>query len=305
MKAAIKILCLLVIVETLATTAGSNASQREGKQKQISTPEVFASGIVCTGNEFTVTFMPDRKEAYFTRFNAKQRINHIYRTLLVNGEWQTPTLVEFSRDEFRDLDPSVSPDGKRMFFTSTRPKPNGDPSAPTRDMNIWVADRQGNGWGTPQWIENINSPTKEGSASVARDGTLYFFSDRGAAPNKNSIYSSKLVNGNYVAPERLSSEINSGPSDTSPFIAPNGKTLLFYSTRDGGLGKGDLYVSFKKQGGWSPAVNLGPVVNTPDGEYNPSVSRDGEYLYFGRNEYIYMISLKAVGLKSLQSSLFR
>lgn len=305
MKAAVKILCLLVIVEALATSAGSNASQREQKSDRISTPEIFASGIVSTGKEFGLTFMPEGKEAYFTRFDAEKKTNHIYRTLLVQGEWQAPTLVEFSREEWRDLDPAVSPDGKRLFFVSTRPKPNGNPNVPNTNMDIWVADRQGNSWDTPHWLEHVNSDGKEGSPSVTRDGTLYFFSDRDAAPNTNSIYSAKLVNGNYVSPERLSSEINSGSSDTSPFISPNGRTLLFYSTRAGGFGKGDIYVAFKGQGGWSPAINLGPAVNTPDAEYNPSVSRDGEHLYFGRNRYIYVISLKAVGLKSLQPSLFR
>jgi hypothetical protein len=34
-----------------------------------------------------------------------------------------------------------------------------------------------------------------------------------------------------------------GPSDTSLFVAPNGKTLIFYSTRLGGQGKADIYFS--------------------------------------------------------------
>jgi Tol biopolymer transport system component len=303
MKAAGKLVRLLVILALLAVGAASG--QRDSTPTQSSKPEVFASGVVSTGREFGLTFMPDGKEAFFTRFDADRKINHIYRTSLKDGAWQPPTLVEFSRDEWRDLDPAVSPDGKRLFFVSTRPKPDANPNVPSPDMDIWVADREGGGWGTPHWVEHVNSDAKEGSPSLTRDGTLYFFSNRGAAPDANSIYSAKLVNGSYVAPERLPAEVNAGPSDTSPFISPDGKTLLFYSTRAGGYGKGDIYVAAQKHGRWTQAVNIGPAINTPDGEYNPSISPDGKQLYFGRNRYIYVLPTRAVGLKSLQPSQFR
>ena len=63
MKAAVKIVCLLVIVEMLATSPGSHASQHARESSQVSTPEIFASGIVSTGKEFGLTFMPKGKEA--------------------------------------------------------------------------------------------------------------------------------------------------------------------------------------------------------------------------------------------------
>jgi len=305
LKAAVKISWLVLVLALLASGMGSARGQRERESNPVSTPMIFASGIVSTGKEFGLTFMPNGKEAYFTRFDAEKRTNHIYRTSLVNGEWQAPQLIEFSRDEWRDLDPAVSPDGKRLFFVSTRPKPGADASSPSPDMDIWVADRTASGWGSLHWVENINSNGKEGSPSVDRDGTLYFFSDRGVAANTNSIYSSKLTNGSYASPERLPAEINAGPSDTSPFISPDGNTLLFYSNRDGGHGKGDIYVASKSHGKWTQAVNLGAKVNTSDSEYNPSASPNGEQLYFGRNRNIYVIPLRDVGLKSLQPSLFR
>jgi Tol biopolymer transport system component len=305
MKEALSVARFLVVPMLLAVGAGNTYSRLARDSQQISMPTVFAPGVVSTGKEFGLTFMPDGKEAYFTRFDAEKRTNHIYRTLLVNGEWQSATLVEFSQDQWRDLDPAVSPDGRRLFFVSTRPKPGGNPNLQSGDMDIWVADHVSGGWGPPHWIEHVNSDDKEGSPSVARDGTLYFFSDRGSAPNTNSIYFSKLVDGSYTPPERLPAEVNSGPSDTSPFISPDGRTLLFYSTRDGGFGKGDVYVAFKRHGRWTRAVNLGPRVNTQDSEYNPSISPDGEKLYFGRNRYIYVMSLRAVGLRSLRPSLFR
>jgi len=270
------------------------------------TPQVFAPGIISTGNEFALTFTPDGQTAYFTRRDQAKKVNHIYESRMVNGAWQTATAVPFSSDDWSDLDPSMSPDGKRLFFVSTRPRPQSDAVASDKkDMDIWYVDRTASGWGTPVWIKAVSSPGKEGSPTVARDGMLYFFSDRNAKPDQDSIYVSKLVNGEYTAPVKLPATVNSGVYDASPYVAPNGKTLLFYSTREGGSGGGDLYVSFSKNGQWQQAINLGKAANTTEWEYNPVVSPGGKTLYFGRSRQIYEISVEAIGLKELKPSRFR
>ena len=272
---------------------------------QAVSPQVLAPGVISTGKEFGVSFMSDGKEVYFTRFDPEKKVNHIYRSRLVNGNWQAPSRVDFSREEYSDLDAAISPDGKRLFFVSTRPKPGGSFDPARKDMDIWVADRHGDTWNEPRWIDNVNSNAKEGSPTVARDGTLYFFSDRDAAPNTNSIYVAKSVDGKYTSPLKLTAPINSDASDTSPFVSHDGKTLLFYSTRTGGYGGGDVYVTYANHGQWMEPINLGSAVNTKDWEYNPSVSPDGQVLYFGRNRQIYMLPLRDVGLQSLKADRFK
>jgi Tol biopolymer transport system component len=144
--------------------------------------------------------------------------------------------ISLSGDTWSDLDPFISPDGEHLFFISTRTADGR--TGNTKNMDIWVADRSGTEWVAPRLIANVNSEGKEGSPSVGRDGTLYFFSDRQGGANQNSLYASKLRDGQYTAPMLLPTAINSGSSDTSPFISPDGKALLFYSTRPGGLGEG-------------------------------------------------------------------
>jgi Tol biopolymer transport system component len=268
-------------------------------------PQVFAPGIISTGNEFALTFTPDGATAYFTRRDQAKKLNHIYESQLVNGAWQTAVAVPFSSDEWSDLDPALAPGGKRLFFISTRPKPQSDSAArDKKDMDIWYVDREATGWGTPVWVRAVSSAGKEGSPSVTLDGTLYFFSDRDGKADQDSIYVSKRVNGEYTAPVKLPAAVNSGVYDASPFVAPNGKTLLFYSTRPGGSGGGDLYVSFFKHGEWQQAINLGKVVNTTEWEYNPCVSPDGKTLYFGRSRQFYGIRIDAIRLKALKPSRF-
>ena len=255
-------------------------------------PQIFAGGVVCTGHEFGLTFTPDMKEGYFTRTFPDKKINHILRTEFKDGRWQTAITTSFSDDRWSDLDPSLSPNGKRLFFISTRPATSQDVGP--KDMDIWYVDRVRNDWGQPRRLDNVNSSAKEGSPAVSREGTLCFFSDRDREANSNSIFCSELREGKYNEPVKLGPEINSEFSDTSPFLSADGNTLLFYSTRPGGYGKADLYVSFKRNHRWLPANNLGSIVNTSEWEYNPVISPDGKTLYFGRNRNIYWLPVSAL-----------
>lgn len=267
-------------------------------------PTRLAPGTISTAHEFTITFTPDGREAYFTRYNAQPRWMHVMHAVVRDGEWQPPAPVAFSSDAWFDLDPFLSPDGSRLYFVSTRPRPDGASNAKP-DMDIWYADRSGDGWGAPHWIAELSSDGKEGSPTVDRAGNICFFSDRGSGADKNAIYCAERRGDHWDRPVRLDTAVNAGPSDTSPFLAPDGNTLLFYSTRPGGRGGADLYMSIRARGAWQPAVNLGDVVNTAESEYNPSVSPDGRTLYFGRNGDIWTIPVSEVGAPELTPARFR
>jgi Tol biopolymer transport system component len=291
---------LPIAVALLATVS---FAQPSGSAQTEAAPKLFAEGIVSSGKEFTVTFSPDGNDVYFTRADTEKKLNHVMHSRKASGEWKPAERVSFSSEDWSDLDPALSPDGKKMFFVSTRPAPGKNPKK--KEMDIWVSSRTGSEWGAPEHITAVNSDGKEGSPSVDRQGDLYFFSDRQSEIGNNAIYVSRFKDGKYSTPERLDGAVNAGPSDTSPFISPDGSTLLFYSTREGGYGKADIYVSVLMNGKWSPAKNLGPVVNTNDFEYNASVSPDGRTLYFGRNRGIYEVPVEALGLRELDPKRFR
>jgi hypothetical protein len=288
---------------TLALVSGIAFAQSAKPAPTAEAAKLFAEGIISTGKEFTVTFSPDGNDVYFTRADKEKKINHVMHSRKKDGAWQTAERVSFSSEDWSDLDPALSPDGNKMYFISTRPAPGKDPKR--KDMDIWVSTRSGSDWGAPEHIAAVNSANKEGSPSVDREGTMYFFSDRQSEVNNNAIYVSRFSNGKYSPPERMDAAVNAGPSDTSPSISPDGRTLLFYSTRGGGHGQADIYVSTLENGRWSAAKNLGPLVNTEEFEYNASVSRDGQTLYFGRKAQIFEIPVKALGLKELDPKRFR
>src|SRR6516165_11311388 len=70
--------------------------------------------------------------------------------------------------------------------------------------------------------------------------------------------------GDWTPPERLPDTVNAVDAiDLEPRITADGKTLYFMSTRPGGLGGFDIWVTHKQPNGeWSPAQNLGPNINT-------------------------------------------
>ena len=50
--------------------------------------------------------------------------------------------------------------------------------------------------------------------------------------------------------------------------------------RPDGLGSGDLYISFKENGQWTKAKNLGKGINSAQFEYCPMMSPDGKYFFW-------------------------
>jgi Tol biopolymer transport system component len=162
-------------------------------------------------------------------------------------------------------------------------RPVDEASPPREDWDLWAVDRTESGWSKPR---NLGAPVNTDSAevypSVAADGTLYFSSGRPGGLGKNDIYRSRVIDGVFTDPENLGEAINTEHSEGDLFIAPDESYIVFVSSgRPDGIGRGDLYVSFRVEGGtWSPAINLGEEVNSRWTEYCPSVSPDGKYLFF-------------------------
>ena len=68
--------------------------------------------------------------------------------------------------------------------------------------------------------------------------------------------------------------------DSTPFLAPDGKTLYFASDRKGGQGGTDIYKSeLDNSGNFSAPENLGAPVNTPGNESFPAIAEDGTFYF--------------------------
>ena len=240
--------------------------------------ELFAPGIISNGfNNRDLAMLPEGSE-FYTSVNMR---NFAISTILVikrtGAGWDKPRVAEFATDkQLRYIEPAISPDGSKMFFVTA-------PAGVDDNMDIWVMDRQNGGWGKPLKLgATINTPVNETFPSVTSDGTLYF-SRVSDDPGVEHIYRSRLVDGEYSAPERLPDNVNCGKTRFNAFIAPDESYLILpVFGRDDSLGSVDYYIVYRnQQDEWSQAINLGDRINTPGGqEYSPFVSRDGKYFFF-------------------------
>jgi len=238
-------------------------------------PQLLAPGIVSTRyKERDAAVSPDGREFYFTMSTGFGYA--IVFTKERDGKLTPPEVASFS-GKYSDLEPAFSPDGKRLYFVSNRPLE--EPGEP-KDHDIWYVEREGAGWGTPVNIgEPINSDKNEYYPSIAKSGAIYYTAPYEGAED---IFRSRLIDGEYQPPERLSEAVNSEKYEFNAFIDPDEHYIIFTSYgRDDDLGGGDLYISFRSDDDtWSDAAHMGDMVNSPALDYCPCVTADGQYLFY-------------------------
>ncbi len=271
------------------TSIGSVQSQTEGTtelagpylghQPPGMTPEVFAEDVItrnCPAHG-TPVFTPDFREMYWGPLSSEQceeKTDEILFMNSVDGTWTEPAVVSFSSLFWDSDDPSMSPDGKRIYFTTHRP--SGLLSFDF-DEKVMYVERDGNGWSSAQSVgSEVNSMFRHWQVSVTQDYDLYFHAEKNVA--EPGIYVSRHVGGEYQTPQRLPNQINSG-SSYHPYIAPDESYLIFVRTTD--ETGDDLFISFKDSTGeWTEAENLGDGINSSGHDLCPNVTPDGKYMFF-------------------------
>lgn len=246
-------------------------------------PEVFAPELLSARYRFVarIAFSPDGTECCFTVTDATFSKPQLLFTRREGDVWTIPAAPPFTIGRAISLEPFFSKDGQKLYFSS-----DGEPSSPTNKRDLWVTERTPEGWSEPSRLPPpINSDYRELFFSQAADGTVYFVSNRPGGLGGFDLYRTRQEPGQPLRAENLGSPLNSPDDEWDPCIAPDGSFLAFASTRPGGRGGSDLYVSFNDgQGGWTVPVNLGEGFNTPADEYAPSLSPDGRFLFFTRHD---------------------
>lgn len=280
-----KLVLLSLIAISVLATAQTQETTLSGdyliKETPGLTPEVFAPGFISTDKmERSLFFHPDGKEIYFTR-EGDQGLTNIMVTRLDGVTWSEPEALPIpNKESFRAF---VSKDGKRLFFASIDLIDEQDSRM---EYNIWVSDRSGGSWKDPQPLgPEINTTNAlEMHPSVSDDGTLYFkrfnFMDE-----TEKIFYSEWKDTKYQQAQPFEADLGSFAED--PFISPDESYLIFNPS--GPEKFGAMHISFKdEKGNWSKPQDMGL------GGELPSLSPDGKYLFFIKNNDVYWVDAKIV-----------
>lgn len=249
-----------------------------GQEKPGLTAKPFAPELL--ERALGLAFAPDGKELFYALWGVETRAA-IMMMKMVDEKWTEPATAPFS-GKYMDWDLNLSPDGKRLYFSSQRPL---DGEGEPKDGDIWFVEKSSNGgWGEPQNLgEPVNTDENEVHPTVSSDGTLYFFAGYEGGVGSADIYRSRFMRGRYTKPENIGAPINTGIAEMDPVIAPDGSYLIFHSRMEGGCGENDLYISFRNgDGSWAQPVNMGERINTDQNDYCGRVSLDGRYFFFKR-----------------------
>jgi len=268
-----------------------------GQQTPGNQSRVFAPDFVSTKlGELNSIFSRDGQEFYFSRRGMRERPAAIMVTRLKNDVWTKPEPVDFTSPH-SDIDLFVTSDGGSMIFCSNRPHQKGDPAK--ADHDFWISKREGSRWAEPVlFAKEAASEYEDYFPVVTKSGNLYFNSQRGG-PGTNDIYCSRFAGGKYSAAEKLPEPINTPSREFDAYVSPDENMIIFSSTKPGGFGGSDIYLSFKRADGtWTEPLNMGNDINSTASEYGATISPDGKYFFYtstkNGSEDIYWVSAKII-----------
>ena len=255
-------------------------------------------------HEGPLTISADGQTMYFTRNNYmnnrngkkdKEGVNHlkIYRATLQNGVWGNISETPFSNNSYSVGHPSLSADGKTLYFVSEAPGGQGG-------SDIYKVSVENNTYGTPENLGPlVNTPGNEVFPFIAKNGDFYFSSDGHKGYGLLDVF---VVTA--AAPEKvqnLGEPVNSSLDDFAFFQSSENEARGYVSSnRPGGQGNDDIYelnilAPLVLKGQVTDSINNKPIANANvrlmdennrqiafletdmDGNFTTEISRDRSY----------------------------
>lgn len=196
--------------------------------------------------------------------------------------------------KFDDKNPCITADGRKLVFTSRRPEgPDAEVDADGdgkyfEDIYIANYDSTKKNFGKADEVPgSINTKAHDACTSISPDGKqIYIY--KNDINDKESIggdiFISKVNNGKWRTPEPIGKPIASSYWEGGACVSPDNKKLFFFSERNGGLGRSDIYVVEKiNKKEFGKPVNIGAPVNSEFDEGGMFLAPDGKTLFFCNN----------------------
>src|SRR5689334_7810445 len=250
--------CLLPLLLVIACRAESDhvtfrLQARAFANSEWSEPVNVGAPVNSSANEQSGTLSRDGLSLYFTSDRAGGfGALDIWVSLRPSTEspWGTPVnLGPVINTTSNDFAPNLSIDGHLLFFSSNRSGGHGG-------NDIYVSHRADPrdefGWGPAVNLgPDVNTPTAENAPMYlqsAEEGAANLYFNRGVlALGQADIYYAPVTrDGQTRGPAVLVTELSDPTAnDAAPSVRADGREMFFWSTRTGGLGGQDLWVSIR------------------------------------------------------------
>ena len=191
-------------------------------------------------NEGAFSISSDGNYIFFTscsRNGGKGQCD-IWLTSKKNNRWDEPKNLQSPiNTKYWESQPSISSDGRMLYFSSDRPGGYGG-------TDIWVSEFSNSGWSAPKNLgPTVNTCKDEQFPFIHSDNrTLYFSSNGHPGLGKSDLYlTRKDVKLNWETPINMGFPINSRGQDWNLVVARDGKTAYFSSDQLKGFGGLDIY----------------------------------------------------------------
>ncbi len=239
------------------------------------------ASINTADNEGAQSLSADGKLLFFTACNRPGGMGScdIYYSVRQNGDWTTPVNAGSPLNTSSwEAQPSFSPDGRYLYFSSNRPGGKGQ-------KDIWRAEFLGIGkngrlkWNAPENLgDSINTPGNEISPFAhAGNKDFYFASDFHTGMGGLDLFMADIQNDSvFSQPQNLGYPINTSNDEQGLHVSADGQTAFFSSARDSLSGL-DIY-SFQLDESIQPHPATYVKATVSDAETNDPVKAQIELL---------------------------
>lgn len=210
-------------------------------------------------------------------------------------EFEIRNLEEINSEQ-DDYAPFVTPNGEWLYFTSSR----------LESADLYRARRMVDMYDNLEMIRDsdVNTTKDDGvlNVPIPELAQLYDLGDKalaGLATSMTGVMASGRrgrkkdtelftftisADGSTISNFTELVALNSRRWESQPTISSDGSFIVFTSTRSGGVGDKDLWISYREsEGVYGTPQNLGKPVNSGDDEISPFIAPDGRTIFFASN----------------------
>lgn len=179
------------------------------KDKKSAYQNAYSAPIAITNNGKTAYFSkPVEMKPLYGLFSKKDVVHKIYRAEKINGQWKNIRELAVCPKYASAMHPTVSPDGKRLFFASNMPGTFGEfdiyVSSIQRDGSLGIAKNLG---------QKVNTKKNDLYPTVMDGGTLFFASEGRDGYGGLDVYMTQVGRKKVELAVNLGNPINSTEDD--------------------------------------------------------------------------------------------